>query len=110
MPPPLSKSQTYRHFRVDADQDISADPVSFGLDKLSWPATGTFVPTNSLPARVAAVDAANPPQSGLTGYWFRIEVGPGQAIQPYVGINTFFAQINASPQLPILRWQLNILD
>lgn len=108
MPPPLSQDLAYRHFRVDADQDISGDTVKFGLDAVSWPATGTFVASNALPPRVAAVDAANTPQAGLTGYWFRIEIGPGQAVQPYVGINMIFAQVSAAPQTKILAWQINI--
>jgi len=108
MPPQLSQDLAYRHFRVDSDQDISAATVKFGLDTTTWPATGTFVPSNALPARVAAVDAAYPPLAGLTGYWFRIEIGPGQAIQPVIGVNTFYGQVTAAPQLKILAWQINI--
>jgi len=108
LPPQLSQDLDYRHFRVDADQDISADTVNFGIDGATFPATGTFVSSGSLPPRVAAVDAQFPPQAGLSGYWFRLLLGPGQAIQPFVGVNTFFAQVHAAPQIKVLAWQVNI--
>jgi hypothetical protein len=110
---PVAVSTEYYYLRVDADHDISGDVVKFSLTKTAWPVTGTFVAVGSLPARPAAVHAANPAAAGLTGYWFRILTGPGlttTGLALTVPSTRIYAQITDSPEVPVMHWTVAPTD
>jgi hypothetical protein len=110
---PLAQSGEYYYLRVDADHDISGDAVKFSLTKTAWPVTGTYTPVGSLPARPAAVHAANPAAAGMTGYWWRILTGPGlttTGLALTVPSTRIYAQITDSPEVPVMHWTVAPTD
>lgn len=110
---PLAQSGEYYYLRVDADHDISADVVKFSLTKTTWPVTGTPIAVGALPPRPAAVHAANPPATGLTGYWWRILTGPGlttTGLALTVPKTRIYAQITDSPEVPVMHWTVDATD
>ena len=67
----------YRYLSLDSDHDISAATLKVSIDGGStFPATATAV---AAPAHAASLDA---PAAGLTRYWWRVLLGPGQALVP----------------------------
>jgi hypothetical protein len=91
-----------RYFRADADKDISGDVFQFSTDEVTW-VTGNYVPTGSLPPRAAAVHAANPPPTGLVGYWFSVLTGPtGLALVR--GNARMYGKAADSPETPHFGW------
>lgn len=95
----------YRYFRADADHDISAELFEISPDELGWfPAT--FIATNSLPPPVLKIHNDNPVKagSGLTGYWWRVFVGPTGAFNLARGSNEVYGRLTDSPELPHFGW------
>jgi len=67
----------YRYLSLDSDHDISATTLKVSIDGgATFPATATAV---APPAHAASLDA---PATGLTRYWWRILLGPGQPLVP----------------------------
>lgn len=98
----------YRYYRADADHDISTDPFRFSIDDgVTWtdPSAATYIPTGSLPPKPAADDAANPPETGLTGYWFRVLTGPAQPLPLALGLNKVIGWATDSPETPRFSWE-----
>jgi hypothetical protein len=93
----------YRYFRADADHDISGELVEISADELTWH-SATYIATGSLPPQVADVDAANPVPKNLTGYWWRVFVGPTGAFNIDRGSNEVFGRLTDNPELPHFGW------
>lgn len=102
--------KTYRYFRADADHDISNDPFAFSIDGgNTWiTSTVTYIATGSLPPRPAAVDAGNPPAAGLTGYWWRVQTGPGNPMPLQLGRNVVRGKATDNPEEPHWAWVFDV--
>lgn len=104
------KQEVYWYYRADATtgQDISGDPFRFSIDGgVTWtdPAAAVYIPTGSLPPKVAAVDAADPLDEGMTGFWWRILSGPGQPLPLALGLNDVIGWATDSPETPRFHWE-----
>lgn len=114
-----AQSIVYMHARFDSDADLSTDAVQFSLDKTTWVTgsyvatstwvNGQYVPNPGLPATVQISDAARPPRSQeMSGYWFRILLGPGKDLAPDVGRSTVYMRAVDSPQEPVFSALINL--
>ena len=97
----------YRYFRADADHDLSAETFEISIDELAWfPAT--FIATGSLPPNVAAVNTQNPVQNGLTGYWWRVLIGPAGAFNIDRANNEVYGRLTDTPEVPHFGWTVPV--
>lgn len=99
----------YRYLRADADHDVSADPFALSLDGITWVTAGvTFIAVGALPPRPAAVHAANPPDAGMTGYWWRTLTGPTTSFPLNTGRNIIHGRATDSPEEPHFAWTVTV--
>jgi hypothetical protein len=99
----------YRYFRVDADHDVSADPLKLSLDRTTWITSGIdYVAPVDYPPSVIAANTTRPPRSGLTGYWWRALTGPAQTLPLTLGRNIVFGDLTDTPEEPRLAWGVTV--
>ena len=67
----------YRYLSMDADHDLSANTLTVGLTPDAFPVVATYQPTPP----IGSADVP-PPETGLTRYWWRVLVGPGETLDP----------------------------
>ena len=90
----------YRYVSLDSDHDISSRTLKLSLDGgATYPATADPV---TAPAHAAGLAA---PAAGLTRYWWRVLIGPGQALVPATRAVSLVGELSDSPEILHPTWQ-----
>lgn len=97
----LSTSIEPLFLAVDASQDISDDTVEFTLDRVTWVTASHIDPPAG---QIAAAAVTDPVPGGMTRYWVRLMVGPGQELEPPRGRQAIIGRITDSPDVPERTW------
>jgi hypothetical protein len=91
----------YRHVSLDSDKDLTGNLLEVSLDRETWTAADHF-------AAPASASGLIPPAEGFTRYWWRVLIGPGQALDP-TGIPeplTLFGRLTDAPEVLFPSWVL----
>ena len=91
----------YRFFALDSDHNIAASPLSLTIVGIAGTVTAT-----SVGAPPAAAGLAVP--TGVTRYWWRVLVGPGQALVPVDGTNVVAGTLTDTPEVLHYSWQIQV--
>ena len=91
----------YRFFSLESDHDISTSPLTLTVVGIAGTITGTPVA-----APPAAAALAVP--TGLTRYWWRVLVGPGQTLVPPDGTNVVAGTLTDTPEVLHLSWTIQV--
>ena len=91
----------YRFFALHSDHDISASPRSLTIVGIAGTVTATPVA-----APPAAAGIAVP--TGVTRYWWRVLVGPGQALVPVDGTNVVAGTLTDTPEVLHYTWTIQV--
>lgn len=98
----------YRYFRADCDHDISGDNFELSLNtETGWFSIGVeYIAPIDLPASCVARDAADPPDDGFAGYWWRVMTGPGTPLPLQRGKNTVYGRLTDNTEIPHFSWDV----
>ena len=91
----------YRYVSLDADHNIAAAPLSLTIVGIAGTVTAT-----SVAAPPAAAGLAVP--TGVTRYWWRVLVGPGQTLVPLDGTNVVAGTLTDTPEVLHYTWQIQV--
>jgi hypothetical protein len=89
----------YRYVSLDSDHDISAVALTVGLDGVTFPVTADPV---AAPAHAAALPG---PGVGLTRYWWRVLIGPGQQLVPVSESSELVGRLADDPEVLHPSWR-----
>ena len=88
----------YRYVSLDSDHDISGTTLTIGLDGTTYPVTATSV---AAPPHAVSLKA---PTAGLTRYWWRVLIGPGQTLVPTASTRALHGLLEDSPETLHPKW------
>ena len=92
----------YRYLSLDSDHDISARTLKVSIDGgATFPATADPV---AAPAHAASLAG---PATGLTRYWWRVLLGPGQQLVPDAEVINLVGQLADTPEVLHPFWRIN---
>lgn len=91
----------YRYFALDSDHALTTTPLELSIDGGT-----TFVTATSTTAPSTAASLAVP--SGLTRYWWRLLMGPGQSLVPPDGRVTVTGRLIDTPEVIRPTWTIYV--
>lgn len=93
----------YRYLSLDSDHDLTATTLKVSIDDgATFPATADHV---SAPAHAASLTA---PAAGLTRYWWRVLLGPGQPLVPAAEVVNLVGELTDSPEILHPAWRIYV--
>ena len=92
----------YRYFALDSDHSLAASPLDLSLDGV----TGWTAATYQAVTPPAATGLAVP--TGLTRYWWRVLLGPGQSLVPTSGRPTIYGRLTDAPEILYRSWKITV--